>query len=82
MLGLRTATAAGTVVLSGFVQSVGYLLAGIGPVLTGLLFDLTGGWTIPLIVLASLGVPMIALGLTFARPRLLEDEIRVTAASG
>jgi CP family cyanate transporter-like MFS transporter len=82
ILGLRTATAAGTVVLSGFVQSVGYLLAGIGPVLTGLLFDLTGGWTIPLIVLASLGVPMIALGLTFARPRLLEDEIRVTAASG
>lgn len=75
MLGLRAATPEGTVVLSGFVQGVGYVIAALGPLLTGLLYDVTGGWTVPLAVLAGITVPMLLLGLTFARPRNLEDEL-------
>jgi len=75
MLALRTRTAEGTAALSGFVQSIGYLLAAVGPLGTGLLHDATGSWTLPVAVLLALTVPMLVTGLRFARPRLLEDEL-------
>ncbi|MDQ3106137.1 MAG: MFS transporter, partial [Actinomycetota bacterium] len=75
MLALRTRTAEGTAALSGFVQSIGYLLAAVGPLGTGLLYDATGSWTLPVAVLLALTVPMLVTGLRFARPRLLEDEL-------
>jgi len=78
MLALRTRTPAGTAALSGFVQSVGYLLAVVGPLGAGLLRAATGGWTVPLLVLLSLTVPMLVTGLLVARPRLLEDELAIT----
>lgn len=75
MIGLRAHSQDGTAVLSGFVQSVGYVIAAAGPLGTGLLFDLTGGWTTPLAVLTVLTVPLVFFGLTFARPRYIEDEL-------
>jgi CP family cyanate transporter-like MFS transporter len=75
MLGLRAHSQDGTAVLSGFVQSIGYAIAALGPFGTGLLFDVSGGWTLPLAVLTALTVPMLLLGLTFARPRYVEDEL-------
>lgn len=39
--------------LSGMAQSCGYLLATAGPVVFGALHDTSGGWTVPLIVLAG-----------------------------
>jgi MFS transporter, CP family, cyanate transporter len=75
MIGMRASTQDGTAVLSGFVQSVGYVLAAAGPLGTGLLFDATGSWTVPLTMLAALAVPLVLLGLTFARPRYIEDEL-------
>jgi len=41
---LRTRTAFEAADLSGFAQSLGYLLAAIGPILFGYLHDLFGGW--------------------------------------
>ena len=38
----------------GMAQSVGYTLAAIGPVAIGALHDVTGGWTVPLVVLVAL----------------------------
>jgi CP family cyanate transporter-like MFS transporter len=75
MIGLRAHTEDGTALLSGFVQSGGYVIAAIGPLGAGLLFDLTGEWTLPLAVLAAMAVPMVLVGLTFARPRYVEDEL-------
>jgi len=75
MLGLRAHSQDGTALLSGFVQSVGYVLAGMGPLGAGLLYDLTGGWTVPLGVLAGMTVLLVLVGLTFARPRFIEDEL-------
>jgi len=75
MIGLRAHTEDGTALLSGFVQSGGYVIAAIGPLGAGLLFDLTGQWTLPLAVLAALAVPLVLVGLTFARPRYVEDEL-------
>jgi MFS transporter, CP family, cyanate transporter len=46
----------------------------IGPLAVGVLHDLTGGWTWPLIVLLASAVPAAIAGLVVARPRFLEDE--------
>lgn len=75
LIGLRARTAAGTRALSGFTQSVGYLLAGAGPWAFGVLHDLSGGWTWPLIVLLALIVPMTASCLYVAKPAFIEDEV-------
>lgn len=47
LVNLRTATAAGSAALSGFTQGVGYTLACFGPVLFGVLHDMTGSWFAP-----------------------------------
>ncbi len=75
MIALRTRSMEGTAALSAFVQSTGYLLSAIGPLGTGVLYDLSGSWTVPIAVLMALTVPMLWCGLQFARPRQLEDEL-------
>lgn len=40
--------------LSGMGQSLGYLFAALGPPLFGVLYDMTGGWSSPLLVLAAI----------------------------
>ena len=76
LIGLRSRTDAGTAALSGFTQSVGYLMAAVGPFGMGLLYDVTGGWTVPLIGLLLLVVPMVVVGLIVARPSYIEDSLR------
>lgn len=75
MLALRARTTDGTAALSGFVQSLGYLLSVVGPFGAALLNDASGSWTPALLLLLALTVPMLVCGLRFARPRLLEDEL-------
>ncbi len=75
LLGLRARTSAGTAALSGFAQFAGYLMAGIGPFGMGLLRDLTGGWTVPLLALTVLVVPQLVVGLAVSRPAYIEDEL-------
>jgi CP family cyanate transporter-like MFS transporter len=75
MIGLRARTAVGTAALSGFTQSVGYLIAVLGPFGVGALYDATGGWTAPLVLLLVLSVPQLVVGMMSARPAYLEDEL-------
>jgi MFS transporter, CP family, cyanate transporter len=75
LIGLRARTSEGTAALSGFTQSVGYLIAAIGPFGMGFVYDLTGGWTVPLVGLIVLVVPQLVAGLTVVRPSYIEDEI-------
>ncbi|MEH1099153.1 MFS transporter [Micromonospora sp. CPCC 205561] len=73
-IGLRARSAEGTVALSAFSQSVGYLIAALGPLLVGILYGTTGGWTAPIgFLLAALAVQTGA-GMVIARPRYVEDE--------
>lgn len=76
LIGLRSRTAPGTAALSGFTQSVGYLIAAVGPFLVGVLHDLSGGWTVPLLALAALTVPLLVSGLAISRTVYLEDQLR------
>ncbi len=81
LIGLRAHTSAGTAALSGFTQSTGYLIAGIGPFAVGVLHDGSGGWTVPLIVLLVLVIPQVFVGLAVSRPAYVEDELRPTRTS-
>jgi MFS transporter, CP family, cyanate transporter len=58
LLGLRSRTAATASELSGMTQAIGYLIAGLGPVIFGALHDLTDGWAVPIIALAVTMVVM------------------------
>jgi CP family cyanate transporter-like MFS transporter len=75
LIGLRARTSEGTAALSGFTQSVGYLVAAVGPFGMGLLYDLTGSWTVPLVVLVVLVIPQLLAGLAVSRPSYLEDQL-------
>jgi len=75
LIGLRAHTPGGTAALSGFAQSVGYLIAVIGPFGVGVIHDATGGWTAPLLALLLLCIPQYLAGLMVCRPRFLEDEL-------
>jgi len=47
--------------LSGFAQSVGYLVATVGPLATGFLHAATNGWTVPVVcILAVIGLELVA----------------------
>jgi CP family cyanate transporter-like MFS transporter len=75
MIGLRSRSYDVTGPLSAFTQSIGYLIAAVGPLSLGALFDVTGGWTIPIGFLLILVLPQMAAGLLAARPRFVDDEL-------
>jgi len=69
--GLRTENARQAAELSGMAQSVGYLLAAIGPTLFGYLHDVTNSWTIPLFILVGASILLLIFGLGAARDRYI-----------
>ena len=75
MIGRRARTPDGTAALSGFAQSIGYVIAGFGPLGTGLLHDATGTWTVPVVVLLVAALPIGAFGALVNRERFIEDEL-------
>ena len=74
LINLRSRTHTGAVALSGFVQSVGYLIVASGPLVVGLLHDATGGWTVPILLLLASALPASVAGVVVARKRYFEDE--------
>ncbi|WP_267241441.1 CynX/NimT family MFS transporter [Streptomyces sp. PR69] len=74
MIGMRARTGAGVVRLSAFAQSVGYLISIPGPTLVGALYQHSGGWGLPLALMAGLTLPQMAVGVLAGRDRTVEDE--------
>lgn len=77
MIGMRSRSGAGVVRLSAFAQSTGYLISIPGPLLVGILYQHSGGWGLPLTLMAALLVPQMAAGVVAGRDRTIEDESRV-----
>lgn len=75
MIGMRARSDLGVVRLSAFAQCTGYLLSIPGPILVGVLFQHTGGWTAPIALMAALLVPQSIAGVFAGRNRQIEDEI-------
>lgn len=82
LIGLRAHTADGTAALSGFTQSLGYLIAAVGPFVIGWLYDATGAWTAPVWLLLLLVLPLMAVCAYVARPAYLEDQLERSPAAG
>lgn len=74
MIGMRARTGAGVVRLSAFAQSTGYLLSIPGPLLVGVLYQHSGGWGLPIALMAGLMIPQMAVGVLAGRNRTIEDE--------
>lgn len=72
-LGMRAANARQAAELSGMAQSAGYLLAAIGPMLIGALYDFTHAWTVPLITILVITVLMLISGLGAGRNKYVLD---------
>jgi CP family cyanate transporter-like MFS transporter len=71
--GLRTQNARQAVELSGMAQSVGYLLAAVGPILFGYLHDVTSTWFMSLLILAAASVLLLVAGLGAGRNAFVSD---------
>ncbi|OBG93571.1 hypothetical protein A9X05_09510 [Mycobacterium sp. E3298] len=67
LFSLRTRTAAEATELSGMAQSVGYLVAAIGPAFIGFVHDRSGGWQAPLGVMLGVVALTLVFGLASSR---------------
>ncbi len=74
MVGMRARTGAGVAQLSAFAQSTGYLISVPGPLLVGVLYQHSGGWGLPIALMAALMVPQMVVGVLAGRNRTVEDE--------
>src|SRR5947208_3606108 len=54
--------------LSAFAQSVGYLVASVGPLVVGLLHSASGSWNLPVVLLLVLCAAELAIGMLAGRP--------------
>jgi len=72
LISIRAREPETAVALSGFVQSWGYALAAVFPLLLGIVHTVTGGWQVPLIVLIALLVVSIPAGIYAGRPITVE----------
>lgn len=72
LFGLRTRHHTTAASLSGMAQSVGYILAALGPVAVGALHDATGSWTPALTMLIVVNVAMLWAGVLAGRDRTVD----------
>lgn len=75
MIGMRSRTGPGVVRLSAFAQCTGYLIAFPGPILVGTLYQHSGGWGLPIGLMAAILVPQTVAGVLAGRNRFVEDEL-------
>lgn len=68
-IGIRARNGNQAAELSGMAQSTGYMLAAIGPILIGYLYDMTQVWTIPLITLIVISGIVTTFGMLSGRDK-------------
>lgn len=69
LFGLRSPDSDTTTALSGMAQGAGYLIAALGPLAIGLLHQLSGGWSVPLVLLLCCCLAEMIAGALAGRPR-------------
>lgn len=73
LFGLRTSHHGQASALSGMAQCIGYLLAAAGPIVVGLIHDMTGNWILPLTLLLALIAIQAVFGFLAGRARLVDS---------
>ncbi|MDO5494457.1 MAG: MFS transporter [bacterium] len=64
-----------TMQVSAFVQSVGYLVAGLGPLLVGVAIEAFGSWHVPLWALAASTLVLLAAGIMATTGPMVDDDL-------
>ena len=84
MIGLRSRDPRTTSALSAFVQSAGYLIGALGPLLFGVLEQASQAWTMSMLALIVVTVLDSLFGWLAAGNRIVDDELArpFSAASG
>ncbi|MGE6630701.1 CynX/NimT family MFS transporter [Bacillus sp. NPDC077027] len=72
-IGLRTRSLEQAAALSGMAQSVGYLLAAVGPIIIGVLFDMTHTWTPSILIFILILFLLLVTGLRAGRGVYISD---------
>ena len=73
MYALRTRSPGDSSTVSGASQSVGYLVAALGPVTAGAIHDLTSDWVSPLLFVAAVTVILVFLGGAIGRDTVIGE---------
>ena len=76
LIGHRTVNHLSALMLSGFVNKFGYLFAGVGPILVGLGYQLTGGWELSLSIVLGFFVFQIPAVWVLSREHNVDQELR------
>ncbi|MBY0096670.1 CynX/NimT family MFS transporter [Mesobacillus maritimus] len=74
LISLRAESASQAADLSGMAQSVGYILAAIGPFILGYLYDVYTSWTFPLVLLAIVSILFTIAGVGAGRNQYVHQE--------
>lgn len=74
LISIRSRTPESAVLLSSFVQSVGYVGVAGFPLMIGVIHDASGSWTIPLLILIAVFVLAMPAGFLAGRRTTVEEE--------
>jgi CP family cyanate transporter-like MFS transporter len=81
LLGMRARTPDSTAALSTFAQGWGYVLAGAGPLLVGVLHGLTGSYSGMFAVVLTSVAGLAVTGWLVTRERYVDDEVGLPPAA-
>ena len=69
LMAQRARTHSTAAALSGMSQSIGYVIAALGPILFGALHSMSGGWVLPLLLLLVVLIGQGVIGIAVGRER-------------
>ena len=81
LIGLRTANHLSALVLSGYVNKIGYLFSAAGPLVVGFVLQVTDSWTVSVLFLMAVILMEVPAIWVLARERSVDDERAETDAS-
>jgi CP family cyanate transporter-like MFS transporter len=67
LIALRAPDTAAVTSLSAVSQTAGYVLAAVGPLLIGIFREMSGGWTVPLLLVLAACALQVLIGAGAAR---------------
>lgn len=76
LFNIRTKSQETLLRISGFAQGFGYLAAAMGPLVIGVLHELTGTWTSSLWFLFLTAIPAMLAGRVIARQKTIDEELQ------
>ena len=80
LINVRTRSQRTSAALSGFAQGIGYGIGALGPLVVGVLHELTDGWTAPILFLTAVAVVAVPFGVVLSHPRTVEQDLEERAA--